>query len=60
MEIKYTVYTLDPEIVRAIKEKQTQLFEGTQKQKNSYENIWELGGDPNNYTDILIHKEIKK
>lgn len=55
MEIKYTVSTVDKE-----GNKHVQLFEGTQKQKNSFVNIWELAYDPNNMTDLLIHKEIKK
>lgn len=55
MEIKYTVMTVDK-----AGNKQVQLFEGTKKQKEGFIKIWELAYDPNNMTDLLIHKEIKK
>lgn len=55
MEIKYTLITVDKD-----GNKQVQLYEGTKKQKTSFENIWDLAYDPNNITDLLIHKEIKK
>ena len=55
MEIKYTIMTVDKD-----GNKQVQVFEGTKKIKDGFEKVWELGFDPNNMTDLLIHKEIKK
>lgn len=55
MEIKYTVMTVDKDGNTHV-----HVYEGTKKMKDGFEDIWELGFDPNNMTDLLIHKEIKK
>lgn len=60
MERKYTVYTVDPEIIKALKDKQTQAYQTSWKAAEGFQNIWRAGYDPNNQTAIIILPEIKK